>query len=98
VTAAYEVSETLPGVTAKVLEALESLSETDRQIIHLRYFEGCQTFGEIGRLLNLSEEAARVRHHRALQSIEPLLAQFRQCGSKPDRSDPQSTLTQSGAE
>jgi RNA polymerase sigma-70 factor (ECF subfamily) len=94
ITAGSDVSEIPSEVTAALLAALESLSETDRQIIHLRYFEGCQPFGEIGRILNLSEEAARVRHHRALKSIEPLLVQYRQYGKKVEHLDPRSTLSQ----
>jgi RNA polymerase sigma-70 factor, ECF subfamily len=84
---ACDVPETPPEVSAKVLQALESLSETDRRIIHLRYFEGCQSFEEIGRRVNLSEGAARVRHHRALRSLEPLLAEYRLIGGKSDWSD-----------
>lgn len=87
--AVRDVPETPPEVSAKVLQALESLSEIDRQIIHLRYFEGCQSFEEIGRLVNLSEGAARVRHHRALGSLEPLLAEYRRIGGKSDPSDTQ---------
>jgi RNA polymerase sigma-70 factor, ECF subfamily len=93
VSTACDVTET-PKISAEVLRALESLSETDRQIIHLRYFEGCQSFEEIGRRVNLSEGAARVRHHRALRTLERLLAGCRLSGGKADRPDPQTTLNE----
>ena len=90
---AYDDVPQPPEVSAKVLKALESLSEIDRQIIHLRYFEGCQSFEEIGRRVNLSEGAVRVRHHRALRSLEPLLAGYRLVGGRFNRPDTQATLS-----
>ena len=94
----YDDVPEMPEVSAKILQALGSLSETDRQIIHLRYFQGCQSFEDIGRRLNLSEGAARVRHHRALQSLEPLLAEHRFIGGKSNRSNTQTTLSRYGVE
>ncbi|HUB86804.1 MAG TPA: sigma-70 family RNA polymerase sigma factor, partial [Verrucomicrobiae bacterium] len=47
-------------------EAMASLGQTDRAVLALRYFEN-QTAVEIGRTLNLNEEAAKKRVSRALE-------------------------------
>jgi RNA polymerase sigma factor (sigma-70 family) len=64
-TAANEPAEREAAVAA----AISQLSEIDRAIVTARYFEGEPSFAEIGRRLGLSESAARVRHHRALQKL-----------------------------
>jgi RNA polymerase sigma factor (sigma-70 family) len=53
-------------------EAINTLDERDRQAILLRYF-GKQPFGEVGRRLRLSENAARMRVERALEKLHDLL-------------------------
>jgi RNA polymerase sigma factor (sigma-70 family) len=54
-------------------EALNELDERDRQAILLRYF-GNRPFGEVGRRLRLSENAARMRVERALDKLHGRLA------------------------
>jgi len=49
-------------------EAMASLGQTDRAVLALRYFEN-QTAVEIGRTLNLNEEAAKKRVSRALEKL-----------------------------
>ena len=49
-------------------EALTSLGKTDRAVLALRYFEN-RTTAEIGRTLNLNEEAAKKRANRALDKL-----------------------------
>jgi RNA polymerase sigma factor (sigma-70 family) len=49
-------------------EAMASLGKTDRAVLALRYFEN-QTAAEIGRTLNLNEEAAKKRASRALEKL-----------------------------
>ena len=49
-------------------EALRALSDRDRDAIALRFFEN-RAFADIGRLLRLSEEAARKRVERALDQM-----------------------------
>ncbi len=49
-------------------EAVASLSETDRAVLALRYFES-KTAAETGRALKLSEEAAQKRTHRAVEKL-----------------------------
>lgn len=49
-------------------EALASLGDTDRNALALRFFEN-QTAQEIGRKLNLNEEAAQKRVNRALEKL-----------------------------
>ncbi len=57
-----------------VLDAtLRELSDAERDVILLRYFEG-QPFAAIGRTLRVSEDAARMRADRALEKLRSLLA------------------------
>ena len=48
--------------------ALELLGATDRDIIQLRQWEKV-SFGEIGERLGINEDAARMRHGRALKKL-----------------------------
>jgi RNA polymerase sigma-70 factor (ECF subfamily) len=48
---------------------LEQLSSLDRQIVEMKYWQA-MTCNEIGRQLNLSENAVRVRLHRALNDLK----------------------------
>lgn len=50
---------------------LEQLPPADREIIRLAYFEDL-TFVEIGERVRLTENAARVRHHRILARLREL--------------------------
>jgi len=61
------------GVGPVLDEALNELDERDRQAILLRYF-GNRPFGEVGRSLRLSENAARMRVERALGKLQGRLA------------------------
>ena len=54
-------------------DALAELSETDREAVLLRYFEGL-AFAGIGTRLDLTENAARMRVERALDKLQALLA------------------------
>ncbi len=49
--------------------ALQTLEPLTREIVTLHHWSGC-TFGEIGTMLHLTESAARVRHHRALETLK----------------------------
>lgn len=53
--------------------ALDQLSERDRQMVLLRFFEN-QPFAEIGQTFQLSENAARKRAERALDRLRLLLS------------------------
>jgi RNA polymerase sigma factor (sigma-70 family) len=55
-------------------EAMDELSEPDREAILLRYFAD-RPFAEVGERLALSENAARMRAERALDKLRALLAQ-----------------------
>jgi RNA polymerase sigma factor (sigma-70 family) len=55
-------------------EALDALSEADREAVLLRFFEG-KTFPEIGARLRLAENAARMRVERALDKLNAVLGQ-----------------------
>jgi RNA polymerase sigma factor (sigma-70 family) len=61
---------------AAVSVALSQLPEVDRAIVMARYYEGDPSFAELGRRVGLSEGAARVRHHRALQKLSHSLAAY----------------------
>jgi RNA polymerase sigma-70 factor (ECF subfamily) len=57
---------------AHVREALGSLSEADRQILHLSYTEGLDA-ATIGERLQLTAGAVRVRRHRAIARLSEIL-------------------------
>jgi RNA polymerase sigma factor (sigma-70 family) len=61
------------GVGPMLDEAINELDEGDRQAILLRYF-GNRHFGEVGRRLRISENAARMRVERALDKLHDRLA------------------------
>ena len=54
-------------------DAMHALPERDREAILLRFFQGCP-FAEVGRRLDLSEDAARMRVDRALDKLRGSLA------------------------
>lgn len=54
-------------------ETLAELSETDREAILLRYFEG-RDFAEVGARLSVNSNTARMRVERALGKLHALLA------------------------
>lgn len=58
--------------TDSVRRALETLEEDTREIIILHHWSR-YTFPEIASLLNMTESAVRVRHHRALKSLAATL-------------------------
>lgn len=53
-----------------VLEALKTLDEKTREIVVLHHWSR-HTFGEIALLLEMTESAVRVAHHRALKKLRP---------------------------
>ncbi len=53
-------------------EMLDELAETDREIIHLVYFDELE-YDEIARLLHISEEAARQRLSRAKKRLKSII-------------------------
>jgi RNA polymerase sigma-70 factor (ECF subfamily) len=57
----------------RVRAALEALPEPRRVVVHLHRFEGL-SFAEIGEILGISEEAARVRAFRAYAELRLLLS------------------------
>ena len=57
----------------RVRVALDSLPEPQRVVIHLHRFEGL-SFGEIGKVLGISEGAARLRAFRAYGQLRTLLS------------------------
>lgn len=54
-------------------DALDELSDDDRQAVLLRFFES-KSFAEIGAALRLAENTARMRVERALDKLQALLA------------------------
>lgn len=55
--------------------ALAGLGAGDREAILLRFFEG-RTFGDVGAVLGLGENAARMRVERALEKLRRRLARY----------------------
>lgn len=56
----------------RVRAAIDGLSESQRTIVHLHRFEGL-TFGEIGKILGISEGAAKLRAFRAYEQLRKVL-------------------------
>jgi RNA polymerase sigma-70 factor (ECF subfamily) len=56
----------------ELLRAVLSLPFKDRHAIYLHYFDGL-SFADVGEVLGISEVAARVRVHRALQRLRSQL-------------------------
>jgi RNA polymerase sigma factor (sigma-70 family) len=65
-----------------VREALDSLPESHRAVIHLHRFEGL-SFAEIGEALGITEGAARVRAFRAYAQLRERLQPFVQKAAEP---------------
>jgi RNA polymerase sigma-70 factor (ECF subfamily) len=57
----------------RVREAVESLAEPQRVVVHLHRFEGLG-FAEVGRVLGISEGAAKLRAFRAYGQLRRALA------------------------
>lgn len=57
----------------RVRAALDSLSEAQRLVVHLHRFEG-MSFAEIGKVLGISEGAAKLRAFRGYAELRALLA------------------------
>lgn len=51
-----------------LLKHIRLLGEKYQDLLRLRYWSG-MTFGEISSVLGITESAAKVRHHRALQKL-----------------------------
>ncbi len=56
-----------------IRRALEQLSETQREVLVLHFYEG-QSFAQIARVLGMKESAVRVRAHRAYRKMKSLLS------------------------
>ena len=56
-------------------QAIDALSETDRQIIELRVFDGMANF-ECADALGIDQKATSIRYVRALQRLRQLLTQY----------------------
>ena len=66
----------------ELLRAMLALPFKDRQAIYLHYFDGL-AFAEVGEVLGVSEVAARVRVHRALQGLRRRLGPDSVAGEVP---------------
>jgi RNA polymerase sigma factor (sigma-70 family) len=57
------------GLTSDIERAVKTLDAEEQEIITLHHWSG-HTFGEIGEMLGMTESAVRVRHHRAVRSLQ----------------------------
>jgi RNA polymerase sigma factor (sigma-70 family) len=71
-TRASEPSVAWDQISPLLDDALDALNERDRDAVLLRFFKD-QPFAEIGAILGLSENAARMRVERALEKLHGLL-------------------------
>ena len=53
----------------KLVNAMLKLREEEMELLHLRYFDGFSFF-QIGELLNITENNAKVKMHRILQTLK----------------------------
>lgn len=60
------------STTHDVLQALHALRSTDTEILVLRHIEG-RSFADIAVLLGTTENALKVRHHRAIARLKKQL-------------------------
>lgn len=58
-----------------VMQVVEQLEKTARDIVVLRHWSGF-SFGEIAVMLKMTESAVRVRHHRALITMRTTLQPY----------------------
>lgn len=63
-------------MSAKIRQAIESLTPTDQEVITLRHFEELTNI-EMASLLNLSEQAASLRYIRAIDRLRRRVAEIR---------------------
>jgi RNA polymerase sigma-70 factor (ECF subfamily) len=61
-----------PETTLALKAALNELDECSREIVVLHHWSR-YTFGEIATIVDMTEEAVRVRHHRAKATLKDLL-------------------------
>ena len=59
----------------RVLHVVQMLSADDKDLLAMRYWEGF-SFAEIGAVLGITEEAARMRQARALKRFKDLWAKL----------------------
>jgi RNA polymerase sigma factor (sigma-70 family) len=73
VNAATPSSAEWEGITPMLDEVMHELSSEDRLAVLLRYFEG-KDLSQVGAILGVSDDAARMRVNRALGKLQSLLA------------------------
>jgi len=66
-------SESWNQLTPEVDGAIDELSESDRALVLLRYYNN-KTFPEIARTLGINHDTARMRTNRALEKLRVILA------------------------
>lgn len=58
-----------------LLKEISSLKNKERMVLELRYFSNF-SFGEIGSALNISENNAKVLHHRAINKLRSRIPEY----------------------
>ncbi len=69
-----EVSNVDEGKMNRMLQCLENLADEDMQLIEMRYFEK-RSFKEIGEILDITENNAKVKTYRILDKMKNLMLQ-----------------------
>lgn len=62
-----------PSDMERVAQALSGLDEARAQLIHLRFMDGL-SYQEVGEVLGIGEDAAKMRTHRTLNALRSYLA------------------------
>jgi len=71
----YEMDAEKKDDIRVMTEAVSKLKEKNRVVIELHYWSGL-TFNEIGTILNCKETTVKVRHHRALKTLEEMMKKY----------------------
>jgi RNA polymerase sigma-70 factor (ECF subfamily) len=69
---------------ARVLEAIERMDDTDRDVLALRHFESL-TNKEVAEVLGIEQKAASIRYVRALKKLKTLLVDVSEFRERMDR-------------
>jgi RNA polymerase sigma factor (sigma-70 family) len=69
---AYREAASSREITSAIRNALNALTDRDREIIELRHFHDL-SFNEIAKVLGISEGAAKIRNNRALAKLRDIL-------------------------
>lgn len=69
-------------MNARLMQALEQMEATDREVLALRHFEDLSN-NEVAQALDISVKAASIRYIRALKKLKGIMDSFTDLGFQP---------------